>query len=90
MKEFLLFSIVSLALACGAVSKDLTDDESKAVKAEIDSMMADFEKGNAKALLDKTHDSIFEMFGGREAFEKGMLEGVKQIMAAGIKFQDGG
>jgi hypothetical protein len=88
MKAVFLPVILLLAAPAPGSAKDLSKEEVEAVKAEIDGMMSDFEEGDAKTLLDKTHDSIFELVGGREAFERGLLQGVKQIMESGIMFEE--
>lgn len=67
-------------------SKELSKAEAKALKSEIEAMFADFESGETKTLLAKTHPSIFALIGDQAAFEKMTNQAMKQILAMGITF----
>ena len=65
--------------------EDLPASESKAVVTEVQEMMAAFNQGNTDLLIKKTHPAVYQLVGGKEAFEQSAMEGVKQIMEMGIK-----
>ena len=65
--------------------EDLSTEESKAITAEVGAMMTAFNNGNAELLIKNTHPAVYQLVGGKEAFEQSAMEGVKQIMEMGIK-----
>ena len=68
-------------------SKELDKKSAEFIKKEISSMLELFNKGDGKALLDKTHHSMHALLGGKDKFEKMMSQAIKQVMETGIKFE---
>lgn len=64
----------------------LTNHEVKEIKEEIQLMYSEFEKGNIEILIEKTHESIYPLAGGKENFEKITKAAVDQLMQVGVKF----
>lgn len=78
-----------LALSCfisSAFGNTLSETEITDIKNDINSMMELFESGNAQALIDRTHESIFDLAGGKAAFEALTKQAVDQVMKSGVKF----
>ena len=64
---------------------DIAENEAKAIAAEVNAMVGSFNKGDVKALLEKTHPAIYKLAGDQETFEQTLTQGAKQIMELGIK-----
>lgn len=80
----LLFCLLAIPFA---VAGKPPADDAKRIKSEIAQMMALFEKGDAQALLDLTHESAYVLVGGnKEAFDKAMKQAAEQVFRSGIKF----
>lgn len=80
-------TIAFTVMMCGEVlAGTLNEREIAQLKAEIHAMYDAFERGDATPLIAKTHESIYELTGDREAFEKAARESVAQLSSAGIKF----
>ncbi len=47
-------------------------------------MLKSFNTGDAKALVDRTHPSIYKLMNGQNNFEKNLIAGAKQIIECGI------
>ena len=89
MKHFLAFlTVFAFSLTFGA-AEELSEKEGKAVAKEVEDMMALFNKGDAKALLDRTHPAIYKLAGGKdEMFEEAILECCQaDDRSSGIKFE---
>ena len=76
---FLIFTTSSHA------QEDFPEAERKAIAAEVEAMMSAFNNGNTEILLEKTHPILHDLVGGKDAFEKGAIRGVKIMMETGIK-----
>lgn len=85
-----IFPIVLAALAfCPALhAAELTEEESAALIKELDQMFIKFEGGDAEILLQKTHESIYQLAGGKEQFETMTRSIVGQLKEMGVKFLD--
>lgn len=84
MKIFISFILL---FSVSLTAKELDKKESEFVKKEISSMLLLFNKGDGKALLEKTHHSMHKLLGGKEKFEEMMTKVVKTVMDTGIKFE---
>ena len=49
-------------------------------------MYVAFERGDAKELITRTHESIYNLVGGKEAFEDLTLQAMELLQNSGIKF----
>jgi hypothetical protein len=82
--------VIALALWCllggPAVGATLSEEETGYLRAEITSIMASFESGDAEALIAKTHPSLHPLMGGLEGFEKITRQAVEQLRQTGVKF----
>ena len=67
--------------------EELSNEESKAVTAEVEAMMRAFNNGNAELLIKNTHPVIWKLVGGQEKFEDTVLKAVKQIMDMGVEIE---
>jgi hypothetical protein len=82
------FLLVALALSASLLmAAPPTVEQAKTIRNEIDSMMAEFEQGNIKPLLDQPHPGLFDLVGGRQAFEAMTQSAVAQVMNAGLVFE---
>ena len=88
MNKLILIFTLTLSVVTSTFADSLSHAEVKQLKDEINSMMKLFENGDAQALIDHTHESIFELMGGKDAFEKLTKQAVVQLMNSGIKFLD--
>ena len=81
---------LALALLCllssHAIGGTLSATEAESLRAEIAAMMASFERGDAEALIAKTHPSLANLLGGQEVFEQAARHGVEQLRQTGVKF----
>lgn len=81
---------LALALLCWlatpAISGTLSAVEAEGLRAEIAAMAASFERGDAEALVAKTHPSLANLVGGQEAFAQSVRRAVEQLRETGIKF----
>jgi len=73
-------------LALPAFAGTLSATEAEKLRAEITSLATAFEHGDAEPLIEKTHPSLFELMGGKEAFEQVTRQAVAQLMQGDIKF----
>lgn len=89
MRRILASFLISLFISHILTAGTLTENEVKEIKADIALMMTSFEQGDAQALLDKTHESVYALVGGnKESFDKMMRQAAQQIMDMGIKFRE--
>ena len=79
-------SLLFLLLTPPVFSKDVNKEDIATLKSEIEKMFADFEKGDAQALIDKTHPSIHKLAGGKEKFETMTKNVVAQMSQMDVKF----
>jgi hypothetical protein len=86
MKTLTTLLLTLSCLVSSVFGGTLTETEADDLKKDINSMMKLFESGNAQALIDHTHEVIFELAGGKEAFEALTKEAVAQVMKSGVKF----
>ena len=85
-KIALIISILLSAIVFSNPSVELNETETKILKDDINSMMALFEKGDAQALIDRTHETALNLYGGKEAFERLTKKAVQDVMKSDIKF----
>lgn len=86
MKKFVAVLFFAL-ISCGyAIAGTLNEREGVELKAEITEMYGAFARGDAKLLLAKTHESVYKLAGGKDAFEKMTQQAVEQLLNSGVKF----
>jgi hypothetical protein len=86
MKNFTVFIALCYWLAGAAVAGTLSAADAEKLRAEIATMTADVERGNADLLIARTHPSLHALMGGADNFAKVTREAVAQIPQSGIKF----
>jgi hypothetical protein len=86
MNKIVTTLVCAFMASSSATAATLDASEIAQVKLEITSMYDAFEHGDAKALLAKTHESLYKLTGGKEAFEKATQQAVDQLRGSGIKF----
>ena len=88
MNQRLLPVAIALLIAPAAsAAAKLSESEVKLIKSDITHMMELFEKGDAQALLDRTHESIYSLVGGsKETFDKATKDAATQFMQLGVRF----
>lgn len=84
MKRIIGFYFCLICFSVNAQS--LSQTEIDYLHQDINAMFAQFENGDASGLLEKTHDSIYSLVGGKDSYKQVMEDSVKQIMDMGIKF----
>lgn len=86
-KTLVILMVSLLTVRLAATTGALSEAEAKVIKKDITHLLALFEKGDAQALLDQTHESIYPLAGGsKEAFDKLTKAAAEQIMHMDIKF----
>jgi hypothetical protein len=80
-----LFFALSIVLASSATAGTLTDAEVAHIKADIALMIAALSDGDADKIIERTHPSLYEIAGGREAVEKLIRDAMEQIRVQGVK-----
>lgn len=58
--------------------------ERETVAKEVYDMIEAFNRGVAKALIERSHHSVYELAGGREKLEAALMEAAKQLMEKGV------
>jgi len=86
VKKIVTTIFCALMMSTSARSATLDEREVNQVKLEISSMYKAFEHGDANEILDKTHESLYKLAGGKESLEKAMQQAAKRNMALGNKF----
>ena len=87
MKQMLLRLLFIAVLTTNtAVAGTLSDAEIARLRSEITSMLTAFEQGSAEEIIERTHESLFALVGGREAFAKITRDAVEQLRESDVKF----
>ncbi|HYC71623.1 MAG TPA: hypothetical protein VEB66_10480 [Opitutaceae bacterium] len=87
MTRIISFIVLALAGVGAVFARPVSEADEKAIKADIEHMMTLFEKGDADALLARTHESVYVLAGGdRAEFEKAIRAAVQQLMQMEVKF----
>ncbi len=86
MKNILILLVCVLLLPVSALAAVLSDRDVAQLHSEIDSMYVAFERGDAKELINRTHESIYNLVGSKEAFEDLTLQAMELLQNSGIKF----
>lgn len=68
-----------------AFAGQLTPDEADALRAEIQTLLEEFNAGNADAFVEQTYAPLQRLFGGTEAFRKITQGTLDQLRASGMK-----
>lgn len=84
MKLFTVALSYAIYVSSLSGAEEFPEKERKAIAKEVSGMMASFNQGDAKALIEKTHPSIYKLAKGKENFEAALLAAAKQIMDQGI------
>lgn len=64
----------------------LSEADAQKLQADVAGITADFERGDAEALIRKTHPALYEMAGGEGAYARIVRQGVDQLRQSGVKF----
>jgi hypothetical protein len=82
---------IALCLAIYAMPlsaiEDFSDKEREAVAKEVSAMMESFNEGDVKALIAKTHPSIYKLAKGKENFDATLLAAAEQIVELGVTIE---
>ncbi|MGE4190143.1 MAG: hypothetical protein AB7G12_09600 [Thermoanaerobaculia bacterium] len=73
-------------LSASLPASTLTEQDVVRMKSDIESIYEAFEAGDAKPLVALTHESLLELVGGKEMFEKITQEAIDQLRTSGVKF----
>ena len=84
------FRFLALTAALlGSIAVDaatLSAREVAQLHSDIESMHNEFARGDTRQLLDKTHQAIYSLTGGKKSFEAFVREAAKQALSSGIKY----
>ncbi|WP_221029560.1 hypothetical protein [Actomonas aquatica] len=83
-RSLLTLALCALSLTTWAAKPSA--DETAQIKADIDSMFTLFEKGDASALIEHTHDSIYKLVGSKEVFTQITEQALAMLKQTGIRF----
>lgn len=86
MKNTGIIIALSFLLACPALAGTLSTADADHVRADVAATMTSFERGDADALIARTHPSLHGLVGGADAFAKATRQAVEQLRNSGIKF----
>lgn len=86
MKNCFAATAIYLLLATPAFAELLSVAESEELRGQIIAVTTAFENGNAEALIEHTHPSLYALTGGRDAFAEMTLQALVQLRETGIKF----
>lgn len=73
-------------VAEGVVAGTLSAEDAKYVRADVAAITTSFERGDAEALIARTHPSLHNLVGGSDAFAKVTRQSVEQLRQSGVKF----
>lgn len=74
----------AIAMPAGAATLGKADAD--VLRRDIDAIMAAYEQGDVEAMLRKTHPSLFELVGDREALSQSARQALDQLKAQGVRF----
>lgn len=83
-------TVAAIALWCvvasSAIAGTLSAADAERLRAEIAAITKSVERGDAEALIARTHPSLHSLAGGPEAFAKVTRQSVEQLQQSGVKF----
>lgn len=83
---------VATALWCllgsPAIAGTLSEAEVERLRADVAVLTTSFERGDAEALIQRTHPSLHALVGGPEAFAEITRKSVEQLRQSGVEFLD--
>jgi len=89
MKKILIAFCLLIFITQAAVARPLSEAEVKEVKGDVMQMMTLFNKGDVRAILERTYEPIYALVGGnKKAYEEPLTQAAKQMLQSGIKFLD--
>ncbi len=64
----------------------LDEADIRQLHSDISTMLNHFELGNAQPIIDKTHESLFAMVGGKEVFAETTREAIEELKQMGVNY----
>lgn len=86
MNKAVAIFLCALASTGTVVAGTLSESDVAELHSEVTELYEAFERGDAKPLLAKTHESLFRLVGGKDVFENVTQQAVQQMLDSGIRF----
>jgi hypothetical protein len=81
------FAIVLLYLVAGtAVAGTLSAAEANSLREDVAAITTAVERGDAEALIARTHPSLYGLVGGPDEYAKVTRQAVEELRQSGVKF----